>query len=190
MRAPERSGDPDLRGGRPPPAGALSTAGCQGLHAWAPVFCEDGRLGCWRCAHCALKDREVDPHHRLASQGKATEPSARPPVPGRVWGLSDGSTLLEGEPTGMDFVGEPIPGLTDAHSFTLRDAGGQLVGVYEPRRVQLQAFADHYRLVRFQVRGDVLEEFDCYCFEDSTFEIPNVKEPDRRVVLEGLRPLP
>ena len=48
---------------------------------------------------------------------------------------------------------------------------------------------DHYWLTRFQVVGSALVRFDSYCYEDSTYEVPNAGTPEQATVLSGLEPI-
>jgi len=98
--------------------------------------------------------------------------------------------LVEGDPSSIHFVGESIPGLSEAHSYEECDAGGEVQDTYAPSRERHSPYGDHYTLIRYQVVNDELVRFESYCFEDSTYEVPNAHEPRARVVLSGLHQLP
>ena len=103
--------------------------------------------------------------------------------------MSEGAILSEGDPSSTDFEGEPIQGLVEAHTYFKRDENGNILETYEPGRERLGEYDDHYLLTRYQVVGAALVRFESYCFEDSTYAIPNTGKPKQITLLSGLRSL-
>jgi len=161
------------------------------------AFFESGRLAYWKCASCGKTDRETSPlPERLASfNGWVERPpwlivrGSRPPVSTRRWRTPAGTTLVEGDPSAIDFVGEVIPGLTEAHTYTAYDEDGAVLEVYAPYRERLGPYSDHYWLTRYQVVDDTLVQFVSHCYEESTYDVPNAGQPEQKIILAGLKPL-
>jgi hypothetical protein len=105
----------------------------------------------------------------------------------RKWVTNEGTILEEGDPSSIHFVGEEIPELAEAHKYVKYDEEGKIAQVYEPIREQPWQYTDHYWLIRYQVIGTELVQFESHCFEDSTYEVPNAGEPKQEVILSGLR---
>jgi hypothetical protein len=171
---------------------------CGEDHVWIAVFFESGRLAYWECENCGEKDREIGqlPERLDTISGWIKSPpvlvsrGARPAASNRRWITRAGSILVEGDPSSTHFVGKPIPGLAEAHSYVMYDANGTIEEVYEPVREQPWRYTDHYWLIRYQVIGADLVRFESHCYEDSTYEVPNAGEPKQIVVLSGLRGQP
>jgi len=167
-------------------------------HLWMASFFRSGRLAYWQCAGCGLTDRETDdlPERVAQTNGWIESPpilafrGAHPPTSTSRWATDRGTILVEGDPSSIHFVGLPIPGLPEAHSYEERDANGEVQEAYLPSRERHSPYGDHYTLIRFQVVNDELVEFRSYCFEESTFDVPNAHAPRTRVVLSGLKRLP
>jgi hypothetical protein len=170
----------------------------QGNHLWMASFFWSGRLAYWRCAGCCLTDRGTDdlPERVARINGWIESPpclifrGAHPPTSAARWATDRETVLVEGDPSSIHFVGEPIPGLPEAHSYEERDADGIVQEAHMPSRERHSPYGDHYTLVRYQVVNDELVRFESYCYEESTFDIPNAHDPRTRVVLSGLKPLP
>ena len=169
---------------------------CQrGKHTWIAFFCQSGRLAFWKCEVCEKRDREIDQKHvryeyfngwiefplRLVARG--TSPLAST----RKWITAEGLVLSEGDPSSIHFVGLPIPEITDAHSYMLRESSGRIIDEFEPIREHPCQYNDHYWLTRFQVIDDELVRFRAHCFEESTLGTPFTHEPTQKVILSGLK---
>lgn len=170
---------------------------CGEDHVWIAAFFESGRLAYWECERCGEKDQEIGQlSDRLDTiSGWIKSPPVlvsrgpRPATSNRRWATSEGSILVEGDPSSTHFIGEPIPGLAEAHAYVQYGEDGQVEDVYEPLRKHPCLYSDHYWLIRYQVIDADLVRFESHCFEDSTYEVPNASQPDQTVVLSGLRPL-
>ncbi len=164
---------------------------------WVAFFLKSGRLAYWQCESCGIADREIEPLPEpldspsgwFESPPGLTARGACPPTIARRWAIVEGLTLFEGEPSSTHFEGEPIPGLTEAHTYVERDQNGNIQKIYEPGRERLEKYSEHYVLTRFQVVGDALVRFESYCFEDSMFDIPHADKPKQITVLSGLKSL-
>ena len=75
----------------------------------------------------------------------------RPASSNRRWATSEGSILMEGDPSSIHFIGEPIPGLAEAHTYVQYGEDGQVEDVYGPLREHPCLYSDHYWLIRYQV---------------------------------------
>ena len=105
------------------------------------------------------------------------------------WATPDGLVLSEGQASATDFEGEPIPELARAHAYELRDASGKVLKAFLPEEVRLEEYSERFHLIRYQVTGSELVKYVSYCYEESTYDTPFATEPERTVVLEGLKPL-
>jgi hypothetical protein len=169
----------------------------QGDHTWVAFFLWSGHLAYWRCERCGIADRQMEPLPEpldsasgwIRRQPKLTAQGARPPVSARRWATTEGAILFEGDPSTTNFSGVPIPGLVEAHSYQMRNEDGSAQESYEPSRERLAEYSERDRLTRFQVVGEKLVRFDSYCYEESTFDTPNAAEPERVIMLSGLRAL-
>ena len=170
----------------------------QGDHLWVASFFWSGRLAYWQCAGCDLTDRETDDlpervaqiNDWIKSPPTLTFRGTHPPTSTARWATDRGTVLIEGDPSSIHFVGEPIPGLSEAHGYEEIDADGEVQETYAPSRERHSPYGDHYTLIRYQVVDEELVRFESYCYEDSTYEIPNAHEPRTRIVLSGLKRLP
>jgi hypothetical protein len=169
----------------------------RGDHTWVARFLESGRLAYWQCALCGLADREIGPlPERLEALSgwietppRLTARGARPPASTRRWTTPRATVLCEGDPSSIHFCGLPIPELAAAHTYVERDEKGEVRATYEPGRERHSPHGDHYTLTRYQVVGDELLRLESYCYEESTFDIPNAGVPRRLVVIAGLTPI-
>jgi len=91
------------------------------------------------------------------------------------------------EPSSVHYLGLQIPGLAEAHTYLEVDNEGGIQNRYEPQKERIRLNDDHYMLIRFQVIAGNLVRYKSHCFEDSMYEIPNAKEPDKEIVLSGLK---
>lgn len=170
----------------------------QGDHTWIAFFFESGRLAYWECEDCGEKDREIErlPERLDTISGWIKYPprliarGPRPIASTQRWITTEGAILIEGDPSSIHFVGEAIPGLTEAHTYVKCDENGTIEEVYEPIREKPCEYSDHYWLIRYQVIGAELVRFESHCYEDSTYEVPNAGEPKQTVILSELRLLP
>lgn len=167
----------------------------QGDHSWIAYFLESGRLAYWQCEICGEADRRPKQSSErpertsgwIESPLRLTARGAHPPTSTRKWTTNRATTLIEGDPSSILFVSLPIPELEEAHTYIERDEHGNIRETYEPSSERHSLYGDSYTLTRYQVVGTELVQFRSYCFEESTYDIPNAKKPDRKVVLSGLR---
>lgn len=167
----------------------------QGDHRWVAFFFESGRLAYWKCEGCSKADRETEglPERIERFSGWIKSPPrlvARgldPPVSTRRWVTTEGSILVEGDPSSIHHVGEVIPGLAEAHTYVECDENQKIETVYEPGRERPGKYSDHYWLTRHQVVGEALVQFRSHCFEESTYDMPNAAKPVQKTILSGLR---
>lgn len=108
---------------------------------------------------------------------------------GRRWRTPDGRVLAEGEPSPVDFEGVPLPGVAEAHAYRLLDGSGAVLQAFGPGQVRLDEYKECFHLIRYQVIEGELVRFTSYCHEESTYDTPFAKEPERTVILSGLKPL-
>ena len=169
---------------------------CQrGEHTWVAFFFQSGRLAYWQCIGCGKTDRDtgqlperlelinswVESPPQLIARGPT------PPASDRRWITSEGTILVEGDPSSIHFVGEAIPGLDQAHTYAEYDENDQIKAVYEPSRERPWEYYDHYWLTRYQVVGETLVQFQSRCYEESTYDTPTACEAEQTVILSGLR---
>ena len=166
-------------------------------HNWVAQFVQSGALAAWECNCCKIRKivKEnlqealeafscwVESPMILVYTGK------KPPISGSCWKTPDNTILFEGSPTSISYLGQRIPSLEKAHAYTLKDGTGRLLESYQPERKRLGIHGDHYILIRYQIVGSDLIRYESHCFEDSTYEIPNTKEPEKRVILSDLEPI-
>ncbi|MBN1315759.1 MAG: hypothetical protein JXA42_09835 [Anaerolineales bacterium] len=165
-------------------------------HLWLAHFYESGKLAYWQCQQCGLTDRVAGqlPERLDGFSGWIEDPprlearGARPPSSTRRWTTPAGTILCEGDPSNINFIGLPIPGLEEAHSYVELGERNAVVRSYEPERQHPRPAYDHYWLVRYQVIGDELVRYKSHCYEDRTYETPFAQEADKSVVLSGLTP--
>jgi hypothetical protein len=183
-----------LENGREP-----SGEGCQqGDHTWVAFFFESGRLAYWRCDCCGKADRETEPlperlewfNGWVKSPPRLVARGPSPPASTRRWETAKGAILVEGDPSSIHHVGVRIPGLTEAHTYALRNQDGKVEAVYEPGRERLGPYSDHYWLTRYQVVGEALVRFVSHCYEESTYDVPFAGQPKQTTLLSELRLLP
>lgn len=169
---------------------------CPEQHHWIALFLESGQLAYWQCRDCGLLDRDrlrlaedldslnlwIEAPLILSVYGVA------PPHSVRRWQTPAGTVLWEGDPSSIHFYGLALPGLETAHTYEERAADGAMLTVYAPRRERRGP--NHYTLTRYQVLEAALVRFEYYCFEESTFDVPNAHLPQQTVLLTGLQPLP
>ena len=115
----------------------------QGGHTWVASFFTSGHLACWQFEGCGKSDRETElgpgptglPRRLEQVSGWIESPAilvARgidPPVSTRRWMTTEGSILIEGDPSSIHFVGLVIPELAEAHTYRVwreRDCRGAL----------------------------------------------------------------
>jgi hypothetical protein len=172
---------------------------CQrGEHTWVAFFFESGRLAYWRCEGCGEQDREIEEHAErldtindwIKDPPRLVMRGGRPMRGTRKWVTPEGTVLVEGDPSSNHFVGRPIPGLPEAHTYVRMDGSGKIEEVYEPIREQPWRYTDHYWLIRYLVIGGKLVRFESHCYEESTYEVPSAGKPKRKVVLTDLKLLP
>ena len=174
-----------------------STSCAQGDHLWVAFFARSGQLAYWQCAGCGLADRETEAvpgrldeiNGWVMSPPMLTVRGPHPPASTLRWATGRGTVLLEGDPSSILFAGVPIQGLAEAHTYVEQDEKGEVQAVYAPSRERHSPYGDHYTLTRFQVVERELVRFDSYCYEESTYDVPNAKMPRQKVVLSGLEPL-
>ena len=167
----------------------------QGDHTWVAFFFESGRLAYWKCEGCSKTDRETErPPERLGhfngwakSPPRLTARGFNPPVSARRWVTTEGSILIEGDPSSIDFVGQVIPGLAEAHTYVECDKNEIIEAVYESDRNRLRKYSDHDWLTRHQVVGEALVRFESHCFGESTYDMPSAGKPKQKTILSGLR---
>ena len=168
----------------------------RGDHAWLAFFFKSGRLAYWQCERCGVADRETEPpperlnvpNDWVESPVKLRAQGTRPPSSDRRWATTEGTILVEGDPSSTDFVGLPIPDLEAAHAYVERDKSGKVLETYEPNR-KGPCGGDHYWLTRFLVVGNALVRFHSHCYEDSTYEVPHAGTPEQTTILSGLEPI-
>jgi len=100
---------------------------------------------------------------------------------------TEGSILMEGDPSSIHHVGLVIPELAEAHTYRVCDENGTVEALYEPSRERLGKHIDHYWLTRYQVVGDSLVRFVSHCFEESTYDSPSTGKPKQTTIHSGLR---
>lgn len=171
--------------------------GChQELHLWEAKFYQTGHLAYWACEVCGKPDREIELQERLDwVNGWIDDPprlvfiGPTPPKNTRMWALEGGEVLKESDPSTIHFIGLRIPELEVAHTYRRIGKNNEILEEYKPIKERLGLYSDHYWLTRYQVVGTELVRHESHCFEESTYDIPNAKQPKKSVVISGLRPL-
>lgn len=167
----------------------------KGIHIWVAIFLHSGQLAYWECGSCKINDGEFEtyPEPFDGSSGWIEKPlklisiGTGSPKSDRKWLTKKNTTLVEMEPSSVHYLGLKIPGLAEAHTYLEVDNEGGIQNRYEPQKERIRLNDDHYMLIRFQVIAGNLVRYKSHCFEDSMYEIPNAKEPDKEIVLSGLK---
>jgi len=173
------------------------TTPCASSHTWIAIFFEDGRLAYWECQNCRITSPAevngitgnferisawIEKPPRLVSKGSV------PWVSARKWLSEDGCTIVEGAPSSITFLGLRIPQLEEAYEYR-KIKNDELVEHFVPGMKRVSLHGDHYFLTRFHVRENQLLQFESSCFEDSMYEIPNAKVPEKIILLDKLKPV-
>lgn len=170
-------------------------ADCEnGIHLWTARFYRDGSLAFWFCSRCGETDREVehleDPLEDLSGTHPAVPPvtieGEKPISVNRIWRLSDGSVLKEGEPGSTVFRGYPIPGLPGSRSYILRTSANGEVREFIPSRERSSGIEGCYILTRYSVTHGKLVKFRIHCCEDQYSGEIEIDEPVGVSVLTDL----
>lgn len=164
-----------------------------GTHIWIAHFYKSGALAYWVCEKCEARinavaaDEEMvlvnggwpDPFPILVSVGEHPSESQR------KWRTRDSHVLVEVEPAANHFMGIDIPEIPFAFSYSVMDEMGNEIARYMPELRRI-GFNEQYWLIRYFVEGYALIQYKVFCYEESTMDLPYVKEAERSVILAGL----
>ncbi|PIE52462.1 hypothetical protein CSA37_06655 [Candidatus Fermentibacteria bacterium] len=163
-------------------------------HLWTARFTINGSLAFWFCQRCGETDRDVknvqeplEDVSRIADEDcQFTLEGDKPIMPMRCWKLPDGSILKDVEPASISFCGKSIPGITETHSYVLREASTGKVREFLPERERSSDLEGHFILTRYAVIGNKLIKYRISCRTDRETGEVEIDEPAAVSILFNL----